>query len=234
MELVGYALPVNAAPCDMARQYLPLTLYLRNTKVGASDHDNALLFVHLMLPDMQLQDNRSIGAGYPLPLWRSDDIVDDRRGFSLPATLTPGKAFFETGLFWLSADGAIRRGDIVDDQGRIVQSGLDSRQAAGVEAEAIITDRVSGFMHWLESRDTVPTIRALRDAGERARRHEVEHELKLLARGEDPAKVLDAMSHGLTNKLLHPPTQALNQAEGDERDDVSALIFRIYRLNSGE
>ncbi len=119
VELVGYALPVNAAPCDMAGQYLPLTLYLRNTKVGASDHDDALLFVHLMLPDMQLQDNRSIGAGYPLPLWRSDDIVDDRRGFSLPATLTPGKAFFETGLFWLSADGAIRRGDIVDDQGRI-------------------------------------------------------------------------------------------------------------------
>ena len=80
----------------------------------------------------------------------------------------------------------------------------------------------------------MPTIRALRDAGERARRHEVEHALKLLARGEDPAKVLDAMSHGLTNKLLHPPTQALNQAEGDERADVSALISRIYRLNSGE
>lgn len=71
-----------------------------------------------MLPDMQFQDNRSIGAGYPLPLWRSDEIVDDRRGFSLPATLTPGKAFFETGLFWLSADGEIA-GDIVDDQGRI-------------------------------------------------------------------------------------------------------------------
>ena len=48
----------------------------------------------------------------------------------------------------------------LDDLGQIVESGLESRQAAVVEAEAIITDRVSGFLQWLESRDTVPTIRA--------------------------------------------------------------------------
>jgi glutamyl-tRNA reductase len=122
----------------------------------------------------------------------------------------------------------------LDDLGQIVESGLESRQAAVVEAEAIITDRVSGFLHWLESRETVPTIRALRDTAERARRHEVEHALKLLARGDDPAKVLDALSHGLTNKLLHAPTHALNQAEGAERAEVAELISRIYRLNSGE
>jgi glutamyl-tRNA reductase len=122
----------------------------------------------------------------------------------------------------------------LDDLGQIVESGLESRQAAVVEAEAIITDRVTGFLHWLEARETVPTIRALRDAGERARRHEVEHALKLLARGDDPTKVLDALSHGLTNKLLHAPTHALNQAEGAERAEVSALIARIYHLHSGE
>ncbi|MCF8199533.1 MAG: glutamyl-tRNA reductase [Sulfuritalea sp.] len=122
----------------------------------------------------------------------------------------------------------------LDDLGQIVESGLESRQAAVVEAEAIITERVSGFLHWLESRETVPTIRALRDSAERARRHELEHALKLLARGDDPAKVLDALSHGITNKLLHAPTHALNQAEGTERAEVSTLISRIYRLKSGE
>jgi hypothetical protein len=34
--------------------------------------------------------------------------------------------------------------------------------------------------------------------------------------------------------LLHAPTHALNQAEGAERIEVSALISRIYHLNSGE
>ena len=62
------------------------------------------------------------------------------------------------------------------------------------------------------------------------RRHEVEHALKLLARGDAPEQVLEALAHGLTNKLLHAPTQALNQAEGDERAEIAALIARIYRL----
>ena len=88
-----------------------------------------------------------------------------------------------------------------------------------------------GFLHWLDARESVPTIRALRDAAERARRHELDHALKLLARGDDPARVLDALSQGLTNKLIHAPTQALNQAEGQERGEVAQLIARIYRLH---
>ena len=119
----------------------------------------------------------------------------------------------------------------LDDLGQMVESGLESRQTAVVEAEAIIDDRVRDFLHWLESRETVPTIRALRDAAERARRHELDHALKLLARGDDPVAVLEALSQGLTNKLIHAPTQALNQAEGEERGEVAQLIARIYRLH---
>ena len=119
----------------------------------------------------------------------------------------------------------------LDDLAELVESGLESRQAAVVEAEKIIAGRVADFEHWLDARDAVPTIRALRDAAERARRHEMEHALKLLARGEDPARVLDVLSHGLTNKLIHAPTEALNRAEGGERGEVAELIARIYRLH---
>ena len=120
----------------------------------------------------------------------------------------------------------------LDDLGQIVESGQESRQAAIVEAEEIITHRVDDFLHWIESREAVPIIRALRDTADRARRHELEHALKLLQRGDDPAQVLDAMSKGLTNKLLHPPTQALNLAEGAERNEVAQVIARIWHLNS--
>jgi glutamyl-tRNA reductase len=122
----------------------------------------------------------------------------------------------------------------LDDLGQIVEQGLESRQAAVVEAEAIIDDRVAHFLQWVDARETVPTIRALRDTAERARRHEVDHALKMLGRGDDPAKVLEALSRGLTNKLIHGPTQALNQAEGAERNEISELIARIYRLHPGE
>ncbi len=120
----------------------------------------------------------------------------------------------------------------LDDLGQIVESGQESRQAAIVEAEEIITHRVDDFLHWIESREAVPIIRALRDTADRARRHELEHALKLLQRGDDPAQVLDALSKGLTNKLLHPPTQALNLAEGAERNEVAQVIARIWHLNS--
>ncbi len=118
----------------------------------------------------------------------------------------------------------------VDDLAQVVESGLESRQAAVVEAEAIITERVDGFLHWLQTRDTVPVIRSLRDSAERMRRHEMEHALKLLAKGEDPARVLDQLSHRLTNKFLHAPTQALNRADGD-RGELQAVVSRLFHLH---
>ncbi|HQR03757.1 MAG: glutamyl-tRNA reductase [Proteobacteria bacterium] len=119
----------------------------------------------------------------------------------------------------------------LDDLAQIVEHGLESRQAAVIEAEAIIDTQVRQFLHWVEAREMVPTIRALRDAAERARRHELEHAVKLLNRGDDPAQVLEALSQGLTNKLIHGPTQALTQSEGEERGEVASLISRIYRLH---
>jgi glutamyl-tRNA reductase len=121
----------------------------------------------------------------------------------------------------------------VDDLAQVVESGLESRQAAVVEAEAIIDERVDAFLRWLQTRDTVPVIRALRDSAERMRRHEVEHALKLLARGDAPAQVLEQLSQRLTNKLLHGPTQALNQADGD-RGELQSLVSRLYHLHPGE
>ena len=85
-------------------------------------------------------------------------------------------------------------------------------------------------MHWLESRELVPTIRALREQAEGYRQHELERAIKLLAKGEDPQKIMESLSNGLTNKFLHIPSHALNQASADERDDLVELINRLYQL----
>lgn len=118
----------------------------------------------------------------------------------------------------------------LDDLGQIVEEGLESRQAAVVEAESIIDTRVSNFFDWMESREVVPTIRALRDSAEATRQHELEHAMKALARGDDPTQVLEALSHGLANKLLHAPTQALNQSAGADRAELARTIARLYNL----
>ena len=118
----------------------------------------------------------------------------------------------------------------VDDLGRIAREGLDQRESAVVQAEAIIETQVSDFMHWLDNRELVPMIRSLRDEGERARRHAVERALKHLSRGEDPRQVLDFLSHSLTNKLLHPPTHALSHASTEDREELAQWLARLYRL----
>jgi len=115
----------------------------------------------------------------------------------------------------------------VDDLAKVVDSGLESRHAAVIEAEGIIDERVDGFLHWLDSRGTVPTIRALREHADHLRQAEVERAVRLLARGEDPQKVIEALSHGLTNKLIHGPTRFLNDADGESAD----LVQRLFNLH---
>jgi glutamyl-tRNA reductase len=122
----------------------------------------------------------------------------------------------------------------VDDLAQIVESGMESRQAAVVEAEDIIAQRVREFIGWLQARDTVPVIRALRDSAERIRRNEVEHALKSLARGEAPEKVIEQLALRLNNKFLHAPTSTLNAAEGDDRVALHAAVERLFHLHSGD
>ena len=117
----------------------------------------------------------------------------------------------------------------IDDLAELVREGVDARVSAVEQAEAIIETQVGNFLHWLQTRDMVPLIRSLRESAEEARRHEVERALKSLARGDDPKSVLEALSHGLTNKLMHAPTQAIGQTEpGDTQ--LRNAVARLYHL----
>jgi glutamyl-tRNA reductase len=62
----------------------------------------------------------------------------------------------------------------VDDLAQVVQSGIESRQAAVAQAEAIIETRVQSFMHWVGDRAVVPVIRDLHDSSEALRLAELE------------------------------------------------------------
>jgi glutamyl-tRNA reductase len=119
----------------------------------------------------------------------------------------------------------------VDDLAHVVQDGMDSRQMAVTQAEAIIDTSVESFMHWMESREHVPTIRALRDHADRYRRHELERAARMLAKGEDPQQVLEIFSRSLTNKFLHHPSHALNHTTGQDREELVALLSRLYSIH---
>jgi len=120
----------------------------------------------------------------------------------------------------------------VDDLGAVVREGNAMRQAAVAQAEAIIESRVQNFMHWLETRSVVPVIRDLQSQGEAIRQAELERARRMLARGDDPAAVLEALSGGLTRKFLHGPTHALNHSQGEDREALLRLVPGLFRHSS--
>jgi glutamyl-tRNA reductase len=117
----------------------------------------------------------------------------------------------------------------VDDLGQVVQTGMESRQAAVAQAESIIETRVQSYMSWVDDRAMVPVIQDLHETSESIRVLEMERARKMLARGEDIECVLEALSKGLTAKFLHGPQQALHRARGDERAHLAALLPQLFR-----
>lgn len=120
----------------------------------------------------------------------------------------------------------------VDDLAQVVSDGMVNRQTAAIDAEIIVAARVESFMHWLKKRDSVPTIKALRDQAEMTRKAELDKALKLIQKGESAEKVLEALSNALTNKFLHAPSHALNQAHGDEHTKLEDIIKQLYHINT--
>ncbi|NOT14304.1 MAG: glutamyl-tRNA reductase [Methylotenera sp.] len=120
----------------------------------------------------------------------------------------------------------------VDDLAQVVNDGINNRQEAAVDAEVIVANRVEHFMQWFKKRDAVPTIKALRDQAESTRQAELEKALKLLQKGESPEKALEILSNALTNKFLHAPSHALNQAHGEEHTKLDDVIKQLYQIKS--
>jgi glutamyl-tRNA reductase len=116
----------------------------------------------------------------------------------------------------------------VDDLSVLVQTAGEKRQAAVEQAEAIIDAGVQSFAHWLDQRATVPLIQALNHQADAWREAELARARKLLARGEDPQAVLDALARGLTQKMLHGAYVELNAADATQREQVADAVSRLF------
>lgn len=120
----------------------------------------------------------------------------------------------------------------VDDLGRVVQRGTDARKAAVVQAEAIIDTQVQNFMHWLSTREIVPTLVGVQENAEQVSQIELERAKRLLARGENPEEVLQWLATSLTQKYLHGPLTELNRSEGEQRDQLLELLPNLLPTTS--
>lgn len=114
----------------------------------------------------------------------------------------------------------------VDDLQGVVNANLKERHKEAAAAEEIIEHEIGQFRQWLGGLDVVPTIVALRQKVDEMRQTEVEKTFANLKHLSDKdRKAIAAMSNALINKILHPPTRVLKQAqkENDAQPYVDAL-----------
>jgi glutamyl-tRNA reductase len=121
----------------------------------------------------------------------------------------------------------------VDDLANIVKGNLQIRRESVAQAEQMIATQAESFLRWLDGRAVVPTITAIHGHHDALRAAELERARKLLQGGTPPEQVLELLARGLTNKFLHAPTQALNQAGESERAELVALFERMYQIPDG-
>ena len=118
----------------------------------------------------------------------------------------------------------------VDDLKEVIEENLRSREQAAQQAEEIIDTQVVHFMDWMNSLDTVSTIRAMREQAHAMQQEVLATALRRLRAGEDPEAVMREMARVLSNKLIHAPSVQLRQAAEENKEEflrAARILFNI-------
>jgi glutamyl-tRNA reductase len=116
----------------------------------------------------------------------------------------------------------------VDDLSDVVQTGQANRQAAVAQAEAIIDAGVQSFEHWMDQRSNVPLIQQLNAQSEDWRSAELARARKAIAKGDDLDAVLESLSRGLTQKMLHGAMAELHAGDAESRERARHAIEHFF------
>jgi glutamyl-tRNA reductase len=120
----------------------------------------------------------------------------------------------------------------IDDLQGVVEANIKARSKEAAKAEEIVGGEIKQFTDWMRSRESFPTIVALRDWAEDIRKSELEKTLKRMnGLTEMDTKRIEAMSEAILNKILHRPISRMKNAahEGDE-GKVAEMVRDIFEI----
>jgi glutamyl-tRNA reductase len=122
----------------------------------------------------------------------------------------------------------------IDDLQTIVQENLSRRTTEIERAEAIVREEVDRFGAWMQSREVLPTVIALRERFDAIRQAELKRlESKLAPLDPEARARVDEVTHLIVEKLLLTPTEQLKST----RDETLAVTYadavhRLFALES--
>lgn len=136
---------------------------------------------------------------------------------AVPRNIEPGVGDLQGAALWS-----------VDDLAKRAQAGNDKRHEAAACAQVLIDRAVADFDEWMEQRGAVPLIRALQAQADSWRAVEIAQARRRLARGQDIDSILNALSLGLTNKMLHGVMSELRTADRQRRPKLAKTVSQLF------
>ena len=121
----------------------------------------------------------------------------------------------------------------VDDLQEVVSRNQEARQQIALQAEGLLKEECRLFLEWWESLEAVPTINSLRACLEGIRVEELQKALSRM--GPDfsarERKVVEALSKGIINKILHTPVTQLRAPQARAaRQEALRLVEALFDL----
>ena len=125
----------------------------------------------------------------------------------------------------------------VDDLQEVVSRNQEFRQKIAKEAESLVEDERSIFLEWWASLEAVPVINKLRSDLELIRKEELQKALSRM--GPDfsarERKVVEALTKGIINKILHTPVTKLRSPQSrEERQASLKIVEKLFSLVQDE
>ncbi|MBD2774956.1 glutamyl-tRNA reductase [Iningainema tapete] len=122
----------------------------------------------------------------------------------------------------------------VDDLKAVVAQNYESRRKMAQEALGLLEEEVETFEEWLRSLETVSTISCLRHKIETIREQELEKALSRLGSefAEKHQEVIEALTRGIVNKILHDPMVQLRaQQDVEARRHCMQTLQTLFNLD---
>ena len=127
----------------------------------------------------------------------------------------------------------------VDDLQEVVARNQESRREIAQEAEGLLAEEARQFLEWWDGLEAVPLVNRLRHHLEDIREQELQKALSRM--GPDLSarerKVVEALSKGIINKILHTPVTRLRAPQPRQQRHLAMKVMEeLFELNeaSGE
>ena len=125
----------------------------------------------------------------------------------------------------------------VDDLQEVVARNQEARREMAAEAESLLREESRLFLEWWDGLEAVPLVNKLRLQLEEIREQELQKALSRM--GPDLSarerKVVEALSKGIINKILHTPVTQLRSPQPRQQRHTAMKVLRdLFELHDSD